>query len=106
MFKLCALNLSNDFIVSLFSCSHRGFYKLGCHNVVFITTFNNSIFILGSYANSKVCGEGPSSCGPNYKVGFSGVYAETGKNALVLFYGELNIDGLAGILCILDFCFS
>ena len=100
--KVCASYTANDLIFRD-SCSTQGGRKqLFSDYIELIVCLNKYVLISGTHTESEVSRQSPYGGGPNYNISLSKVSTECGENALVVGYIKLNINGGAGIVCILD----
>ena len=105
VFALAALKGCNNGIAGLACFRHSRFIQCRSHYVIFTVALNQRILKIRAKANRLVCGNCPGCGRPNDKVGMRKVSALCCQETLVICYTKFYVNGIAGILCVLNFSF-
>ena len=85
---------------------HHGLDQLISHDVVFVTDLHEGVIVLRAQADRQVAGNCPGRGRPDHEEDLVQIQAELGEHALVVGHAELDIDGTARIVLVLDLCLS
>ena len=103
VFELAALDSGGgDAVIAYAGGFHGAFGKLLRHNVILAVRGNDIVLEIGSEADGEVAGQRPRRRRPDYEIGLRAVNAVLRELALVVRDGELDVDGVALIVGILD----
>ena len=103
--QLAALNGADNLIIGFAGFLHCGLVKLGRHDVKLLTAFDDGILIARTDADRNIRGKRPCGGCPDHEGNLCGIDTHSFKLAQIVGHGELDVDGMAGILCVLNLRF-
>ncbi len=104
VFQLPAGDEFRDGVLGDAAGLHGGGHQLPRHHIVFVLFggVDHAVVVIRPQTDSQVAGEGPGGGGPNDEVGFCQVRPQGGELPLVIRHLEFHIDGIAGVLGVLN----
>ncbi len=100
--QLGALEGRDDLVLGLPRFLHGGFIQRGRHHEPLVPAADQRILELRADADGHVGGKGPRRRRPDHEIGVRQVGALRGEQPLVVRHAELDVDGIARVLGILD----
>ena len=83
---------------------HNALHELVCHDIILVAVLDERIVILRSETDGKVAGDRPCGRRPDDEEHLVQIQTELCEHALVVSHAELDKDGVAGIVLVLDLC--